>query len=286
MGRRFEDGKNHSRMKPAMAQAPMRLLWQSSTPITRYPAYNAAIVAHAARVLGPGVEVVVGGTVRPTYGTYTRANFFLKSRDILDSVMAAARDGVDGVAIGCFLDPLLHELREFLDIPVLGIAETGMHTACLLGRRFAVLSHVEALNVKVYEGLVRQYGLESRCAGMAAVDLSMDRLETAMQQDPEPALRLIRETAARLVAGGAEVIVPGCGLLNLFCVRNGLSQVEGATVLDVTGALLKATESMVVLRRVSGTAVSRAGYYAGPQPADRDRTLAAFAGDSARKDTR
>lgn len=269
-----------------MAQAPMRLLWQSSTPITRYPAYNAAIVAHAARVLGPGVEVVVGGTVRRTYGTYTRANFFLKSRDILDSVMAAARDGVDGVAIGCFLDPLLHELREFLDIPVLGIAETGMHTACLLGRRFAVLSHVEALNVKVYEGLVRQSGLESRCAGMAAVDLSMDRLETAMQQDPEPALRLIREAVAGLVARGAEVIVPGCGLLNLFCVRHGLSQVEGATVLDVTGALLKATESMVVLQRVSGTTVSRAGYYAAPQPADRDRTLAAFAGDAARKEVR
>jgi allantoin racemase len=261
----------------------MRLLWQSSTPVSRYPAYNAAILAHAAQVLGPGVEVTVGGTVRPTYGSYTRANFFLKSRDILDSVMGAADDGVDGVAIGCFLDPLLHELREFLDIPVLGIAETGMHTACLLGRRFAVLSHVEALNVKVYEDLVRRYGLESRCAGMSAVDLSMDRLETAMQQDPEPALALIREAATRLVAGGAEVILPGCGLLNLFCVRQGLSQVEGATVLDVTGALLKATESMVILQRVSGTGVSRAGYYARPQPADVRRSLEAFAGDRARQ---
>lgn len=264
----------------------MRLLWQSSTPITRYPAYNAAILAHAAQVLGPGVEVTVGGTVRPTFGRYTRANFFLKGRDILDSVMGAAQDGVDGVAIGCFLDPLLHELREFLDIPVLGLAETGMHTACLLGRRFAVLSHSEALNVKVYDDLVRRYGLESRFAGMAAVDLSMDRLETAMRQDPQPALALVRDAAARLVAQGAEVIIPGCGLLNLFLLRHGVSRIEGATVLDVTGALLKMTETMVVLRRVSGTEVSRAGYYAGPQPQDLQRTLAAFAADAARKDTR
>jgi len=263
----------------------MRLLWQSSTAITRYPAYNAAILAHAAQVLGPDVEVTVGGTVRPTFGHYTRANFFLKGRDILDSVMGAAQDGVDGVAIGCFLDPLLHELREFLDIPVLGLAETGMHMACLLGRRFAVLSHSEALNVKVYDDLVRRYGLESRFAGMAAVDLSMDRLETAMQHDPAPALGLVEAAAAKLVAQGAEVIVPGCGLLNLFLLRHGMSRLAGATVLDVTGSLLKMTETMVVLRRVSGTAVSRAGYYAGPEAEDLRKTLAAFAGDAARKDT-
>lgn len=262
----------------------MRLLWQSSTPTERYPAYRAAILAHAAQVLGPGVEVEVGGTVRPTFGHYTRANFFLKSRDILDSVMGAAQDGVDGVAIGCFLDPLLHELREFLDIPVMGLAETGMHTACLLGRRFAVLSHSEALNVKVYDDLLQRYGLAGRCAGMAAVDLSMDRLESAMQGSPAPALALVQQAAAALVARGAEVIVPGCGLLNLFCQRHGLSQVNGATVLDVTGALLKTTESMVVLRRASGTSVSRVGYYAGPAAADRQKTLAAFACDAANKD--
>jgi allantoin racemase len=264
----------------------MRLLWQSSTPITRYPAYNAAILAHAAKVLGPDVEVRVGGTVRPTFGRYTRANFFLKGRDIFDSVMGAAEDGIDGVAIGCFLDPLLHELREFLDIPVMALAETGMHTACLLGRRFAVLSHSEMLNVKVYGDLVQRYGLQTRFAGMTSVDLSMDRLETAMQHDPAEAVAMVSEAARKLVAQGAEVIVPGCGLLNLSCLKNGLGRIEGATMLDVTGALLKMTESMVMLQRVSGTGVSRAGYYAGPERADLQKTLAAFAGDAAHKDTR
>jgi Asp/Glu/hydantoin racemase len=264
----------------------MRLLWQSSTPITRYPAYNAAILAHAAHVLGPDVEVRVGGTVRPTFGRYTRANFFLKSRDILDSAMRAAEDGVDGIAIGCFLDPLLHELREWLDIPVMGLAETGMHTACLLGRRFGVLSHSEMLNIKVYDDLVQRYGLQSRFAGMRSVDLSMDRLETAMQHDPAEAIALVREAAGQLVAQGAEVIVPGCGLLNLFCLKSGLARIDGATMLDVTGALLKTTESMVVLRRVSGTAVSRVGYYAGPEPVDLQKTLSAFAADAASREAR
>jgi allantoin racemase len=259
-----------------MTNAPMRLLWQSSTPITRYPGYNAAIVAHARKVLGPEVEVVVRGTVRPTYGSYTRAAFFLKSSDILDSAVTAADEGMDGIAIGCFLDPIQHELREILDIPVLGIAETGMHVACMLGKRFAVLSHAEALNIKVYDDLVRRYGLESRCAGMGAVDLSIDKLETAMAGDPAPAIALVREAATHLVARGAEVIVPGCGLLNLFCVQQDLTTVAGATVLDVTGALLKMTEAMVTLRRVSGTQVSRAGYFARPEPADVRKTLASF----------
>lgn len=259
-----------------MNQAPMRILWQSSTPITRYPAYNAAIVAHAAKVLGPQVEVVVRGTLRPTFGTYTRAAFFLKSSDILDSVVAAADEGFDGAGIGCFLDPILHELREIVDIPVQGLAETGMHMACMLGRRFAVLSHSEALNVKVYDDLVRRYGLEGQCSGMRAVDLSMDKLEKAITGDAAPAIALVREAAAALVAEGAEVIVPGCGLLNLLCVQQGLNQVDGATVLDVTGALLKMTETMVTLKRVSGTGVARTGYYQRPAPDDVRKTLDSF----------
>lgn len=259
-----------------MTTRPTRILWQSSTPIDRYPAYNAAIVNHAARVLGPEAGVTVRGTLRPTYGTYTRAAFFLKSSDIMDSIVMAADEGFDGVGIGCFLDPILHELREILDIPVMGIAETGMHMACMLGRRFAVLSHSEALNVKVYDSLAERYGLQSRCSGMQAVDLSMDRLEAAITGDAQPALALIREAATRAVEDGAEVIVPGCGLLNLLCVQQGLHQVGGATVLDVTGALLKMTEAMITLRRVSGIGVSRVGYYARPAEADVRRTLEAF----------
>jgi allantoin racemase len=256
--------------------APLRILWQSSTPITRYPAYNEAIVAHAARVLGPRVEVVVRGTLRPTFGSYTRAAFFLKSSDMMDSIVAAADEGFDGVGIGCFLDPILHELREILDIPVMGLAETGMHMACMLGQRFAVLSHSEALNVKVYDSLAERYGLRARMSGMHAVDLSMDVLEKAITGDPAPAMALLQEAGAKLVAEGAEVIVPGCGLLNLLCVQQGLNQIAGAAVLDVTGALLKMTETMVTLRRVSGTGVSRSGYYARPAEADVRKTLASF----------
>lgn len=258
------------------AVAPMRILWQSSTPITKYPAYNAAIVAHAKRVLGAGVEVVVRGTLRPTFGTYTRAAFFLKSSDMMDSIVAAADEGFDGVGIGCFLDPILHELREVLDIPIMGLAETGMHMACMLGQRFAVLSHSEALNVKVYDSLAERYGLRARMSGLHSVHLPMDVLEKAITGDPAPAVALITEAAQNAVAQGAEVIVPGCGLLNLLCVQQGLNQVAGATVLDVTGALLKMTETMITLRRVSGVGVSRVGYYARPAESDVRKTLASF----------
>ncbi len=255
---------------------PMRILWQSSTPISKYPAYNAAIVAHAKRVLGPGTEVVVRGTLRPTFGTYTRAAFFLKSSDMMDSIVAAADEGFDGVGIGCFLDPILHELREILDIPVLGLAETGMHMACMLGHRFAVLSHSEALNVKVYDGLLDRYGLRARLSGLHSVHLPMSVLEEAITGDPAPAVALVTEAARKAVEQGAEVIVPGCGLLNLLCVQQGLNQVAGATVLDVTGALLKMTETMITLRRVSGMGVSRVGYYERPTESDVRRTLASF----------
>ncbi|MFH1080831.1 MAG: hypothetical protein V1766_11350 [Pseudomonadota bacterium] len=63
---------------------------------------------------------------------------------------------------------------------------------------------------------------------------------------------------------GAEVILPGCSLLNLISVENGLTKVGNATVLDVSGALMKTFDTMITLRKKSGITVSRQGPYESP----------------------
>jgi hypothetical protein len=82
--------------------------------------------------------------------------------------------------------------------------------------------------------------------------------------NPEPVLKSFQEAGRLAVKSGAEVILPGCGLLNLIVVENGLTQIEGATVLDVSGALMKVAEAMITLKNVSGIGTSRTGLYESP----------------------
>lgn len=249
------------------ATRPVRILWQSSTVIERYPAYRAALLAHARERLWPSSSLDARGVARATAPPHYRAFDFLNNRGILDSALRAQDEGYDAVAIGCFLDPVLDELKELLDIPVLGLAETGLHMACTLGRRFGVLSHSAALNTKFHDDLIHKYGLARHAVPLVSFDLSLAELEAALAGDAGSCLERIARAGREAVAQGAEVIVLGCGLMNLVAIRNGLTEIDGACIVDITGLLVKTTEARVVLRRTSGLGVSHKGYYARPDSA-------------------
>jgi Asp/Glu/hydantoin racemase len=249
-----------------MSNQPIRILWQSSTAIQHFPAYEKAIQAHAGKVLSPGSSLVVRGVKEGTNALHYRAFDFLNNSQVFDSVVNAEHEGCDAVAIGCFIDPILDELREIVDIPVMSMGETGMHLACMLGKRFSVLAYTEALNDKFYTESAHKYGLQERASPFVAFELPLEDLEAALAGDPAKCLQRVHEAGRKAVAMGAEVILLGCGVLNLIAVQNKLTNIDGATVLDVSGALMKMTEAMVVLRRVSGVSISRRGFYAKPKP--------------------
>ncbi len=246
----------------------MRILWQSSTAIERFPAYADAIRSHALERCAPGTTLSLRGVAGASPHVHYKACDFLNNRGLFESALRAEREGYDAVAIGCFLDPVLDELKEVLDIPVLGMAETAMHLACTLGRRFAVLSHNAALNTKFHADLIAKYGLEKHAGPLVSFDLPFAEMEAAFAGDAGACLARIESAGRAALAQGAEVILLGCGLMNLIAIRNGMTEIDGAPVLDVSGALLKAAESMVVLRRASGLRVSRKGYYARPSTAE------------------
>ncbi len=256
-----------------MSKRTMRLLWQSSTVIDNFPAYANGIRAHAGMLLAPSSELVIRGVREGTNALHYRAFDFLNNAQLFDSVVNAEREGCDGVAIGCFLDPVLDELREIVDIPVMSMAETGMHLACMLGKRFSVLSYTASMNHKFYNDLVNKYGLQNRAAPLVSFELPLEDLEAAMAGDPTTCLDRVRKAGSEAVAKGAEVILLGCGLLNLIVIQNKLTSIDGATVLDVSGALMKMTESMVTLRQLSGLSVSRRGFYAKPDSAEIESVL-------------
>lgn len=257
----------------------MRILWQSSVAIERFPSYVEAIRSHARERCAAGSVLEVRGVPALPQGAgnlYYKTFDFLNNRALLESALRAEREGFDAVAVGCFLDPVLDELKEVLDIPVVSLGETAMHLASTLGRRFAVLSYTPALNTKFHADLIRKYGMEKHAGPLISFELPFEELEAGLRGDPGACLERIVQAGREAVAQGAEVILLGCGLANLVGIRNGLTEIDGAVVLDASGALLKMAEAMVVLRRTSGLKVSRKGYYARPADAEINAVARAY----------
>ncbi len=195
----------------------------------------------------------------------------LASRMVYYSARNAREEGFDAVVINCFGDPLLWELRQILDIPVIGIGETAFHTAALMGYKFGVV-HISPYNIPETEEHLARYGLKERCAGQRPIEGWDAGLEEGLTRSAET-VKAFMTTARRLIDDGAEVIIPGCSLMSPT-VRltpgaealypGGLTRVDGAAVVDVLGAAVKAAEALAALHAAGSGWISRRLLYAQP----------------------
>lgn len=258
----------------------MKIWHQSFTDLTNFRLYRDTLRSHALQVMGPQVQVVVHG-LRP--GTYppgvapmdvnsVGAMRMLNEQQVLEAAVAAQAAGYDALAIGCFFDPALHQARSLVDIPVVSLTESCMLTACSLGRRFAVIS-ITDFQKMLTEDLAQAYGLSGRMAGVVAMQpavrlFDLEREGAAVDTVKQSFLNAC-EQALRL---GAEVIIPGDGVLNEFLVRHRMLDVQGAVVLDSLGVLFQHAAFLVRGRAAGVLEISRRQLYAKP-----DHTMLAHA---------
>lgn len=253
----------------------IRIWHQSYTDLTRLPGYKAMLAEHARAICGPDTRVDLHG-LRP--GTYpdgmppvamTKYHYGLRLTDlqVIDNIVAAERAGYDAVAISCFLDPGLEEARSLVDIPIVSSCETALLISSTVARSFGFLTLDE--NMAAYlRRLVVHHGFGDKVTVVAALDPPINEfeLDRAFAGSPEFVERFSKQARA-LIAGGADIIVPAEGVLNIALVRNGVQAIDGTPVLDSYGALLALAETLVTLRRKSGLQVSRVGAYAKPPDA-------------------
>lgn len=251
----------------------MRIWHQSFTDLSRMPLYERTLEEHAAQVVGPGTSVAVHGLRPGTYGdAFTpidaikyRYLEFLNEDQLCEAVLTAQREGFDAVAIGCFFDPALRATRSLVDIPVVSLAETCMLVACSYGRKFAVITLCPDESANLVE-LCEQYGLERRLAGVVSMEPPIDEY---VLEAPDGSVAEVEEgflrACARGVELGAEVLIPGDGVLNEFLHRRGMSaEPGGATVVDSIAVLLAYAEMLVRLRQATGMTSSRRQLYQTP----------------------
>ena len=189
-------------------------------------AVTARIALAAAGALPAGCTVE---TVSAPFGLpliVTRADWLMAGPATV-SALAARRGSYDAAVVACFGDPGVEAARELLDVPVVGISEAAFHAACMLGRRFGIVSFTAALKPMFVDCLERA-GLAARCAGF--------RMGPAFTGDPgrvaEERRDMILELCrASIEQDGAEVVIlaggPLAGLAPLLASEVPAPLVDG-----------------------------------------------------------
>ena len=157
-------------------------------------------------------------------------------------MLAEHQAGFDAAIIAAFADPGLGAARESFDIPVVGLAEAGMLTACMLGAKFAVVTFSPSLE-GWYRECIAWHGLEGRCAGVFAAGGGFASIETVAGEKEEALVGL----AAEAVGAGADVVVLAGAPLSGLALR-----VRGRVAVPVVDCVVAAVKQAEALVAVGG----------------------------------
>jgi allantoin racemase len=207
------------------------------------------------KVASPGTELIPVTAQRGVPYIATRAEAQIGGAIALEMLAAAGSD-IDAAVIAAFGDPGLFGARELFDFPVIGLAEAAMLTACMLGRKFAIVTFARALG-PWYQECVTMHGMDARCAGIRTLDGAFKSISDVQAEKEEMlvalANRVIEEDDADVV------ILSGAPLAGLADkVRDRIP----VPVVDPTAAAVRQAETLVALKPRKATA----GTFRRPDP--------------------
>jgi allantoin racemase len=147
----------------------------------------------------------------------------------------------DGFIIACYgNEGLVQAAREITDKPVIGITEASYYMACMLGRKFSVVTTGDRWESLLWDS-VRLHGLEDRCASMRPTSIATSELEAS--GDDIVREHLLKESRKALQEDGADVILLGCAGMTGF--DKELEAELGVPVIDGVVAALKFMEALI-----------------------------------------
>lgn len=208
------------------------------------------------RMLAVGSAAAAAGTVL-TPATAPRGVPYIATRAeaqiggaIALEMLAEHHRSVDGAIIAAFGDPGLLGARELFDIPVVGMAEAAMLSACMLGRRFSIVTFAHALG-PWYEDCVDMHGLRGRCASVRTLGGAIASVPDVQHEKED----LLVAMACRAVEEDeADVIILGGAPLAGLAAR--VRERVPVPIVEQIAAAVKQAEMLVALnarKAVAGT---------------------------------
>jgi Asp/Glu/hydantoin racemase len=199
------------------------------------------MMASGCAVASPGTQLRALTAPRGFPYLSTRAEAQIGGALVLEMLADVHRD-VDAAIVAAFGDPGLLGAREIFDIPVVGVSEAAMLTACMLGQRFALVTFTRAL-CPWFRDCVDLHGLSERCAGIVGLDGTVSSIEGVQEQSEDRLVHLAEETVR---STGADVLIfagaPLAGLANKILDRLPVP------IVDPVAAAVKQAELLVTLK--------------------------------------
>jgi Asp/Glu/hydantoin racemase len=199
-----------------------------------------AMVAEARRYASPSTEITAVTAEFGTEYVENRAEAAIASHAVLD-LLAKHAAGCDAAIICAFGDPGLAAAREFADIPVVGIEESAILAAWMLGRRYSIICLTPRLRTWYIE-CAQEHGLAGRLASVRALNLPIADITRAKEQLRD---RLVEQCMAAIEQDDAEVIIFGGGPIA------GLAREARDTIpvpcLDGVSCAVRMAEALVAL---------------------------------------
>ena len=215
------------------------------------------IVRGARAAAGPGTTVT---GLTPAWGPESAEGWldsYLSAAAVLDA-LRTYEGPYDAVVMAGFGEHGREGARELLDVPVVDITEAAAHLACLLGRRYGVVTTLERSRGQIEDSLYTA-GVLQNCAAVVGTGLGvLDLGDTARTEEAFIA------AAERAREAGAEVLVLGCA--GMTGLQRAVGEKLGLPVVDGVAAAVKLAESLVSL----GLTTSREGSWAKPLPKRRE----------------
>lgn len=207
------------------------------------------IAATARMAAAPGTELQFATASRGVPYIATRTEAAIGGHVALE-MLAEHQPGFDAAVIAAFGDPGLGAARELFPQPVIGLAEAGMLTACMMGKRFAIVTFSQAL-AAWYRECVEWHALTSRLAGIFFLSEPFRAIDDVQG---EKADRLVELCHRALTESDADVIVLAGAPLAGFA-----AQVQGRVpvpLVDCVAAAVCQAETLVRLGMTPATAGS------------------------------
>jgi allantoin racemase len=247
----------------------MRLFYQSLGATRRSTGgpYAQKLAASLNGAASPGTSVDVYG-LAPGKAIADQYRYLehLDTAEILDNGLRAEREGYDAFLIGNIFEPGLHALRELLNIPVLGLCESSVFLACLMGPSFSIVNVNPKFTRRVVENIAG-YGLSGRLVSIDRMNVERPAVFDRAFEDEvvrDGVIEQFRAAARQGLEKGAEVVIPAGGIVMTLLTDAGIHDIDGAPVVNGAMALVKIGELAVGIKRLTGQFTGKKLTYAPP----------------------
>lgn len=201
---------------------------------------SSLILSEAQRAANEGTEILM--RTAPYGVEYIETRFeSLLAAGAVAQVIAEDHEQADGVVVAAFGDPGLPALKEFVDIPVVGITEAALHTAALQSARFPIVAISERIQ-SWYRECVEHNGLEGQLASIRSLKGSLRSIGTVQEDFQAHLLRLSHTVVEE--DGADVVILAGAPLAGL---ARKIGDRIPAPIVDGISAGIKQCEVLIAL---------------------------------------